>query len=350
MLRQVPEADLLAVDRRDRGPAGGQRRVEALGAPRAPPVSCSANGMPRRFKRLRAPSAPVLPLVAEAEHERGGVVDLELPQDVAGAEAAADPEHHRLDTPAPWWASTFERAAVSGWTPPRSVQPWSTTGPRRVRGDDVAARRRVALPGAGHARTDAGLQVLALGHRWVLLRHPAAGDPRARAARRARIIEALLVPPRTGIPFASARPGGVGARQEVRRGSGADGQPTPTKDEVKFGDVARRLRARRRPPASSGRRHAPAPKSKQPRPYRLDGDTCHLVVHRPDLALELLHLVCAQCSPRCRDVLLRTPSTMSTLASPRTRSAFASEGVSPMRSLVSGCGPSVVTGAESGPP
>ncbi len=31
--------------------------------------------------------------------------------------------------------------------------------------------------------------------------------------------------------------------QEVRRGSGADGQPTPTKSEVKFGDVARRLPA-----------------------------------------------------------------------------------------------------------
>jgi hypothetical protein len=51
-------------------------------------------------------------------------------------------------------------------------------------------------------------------------------------------------------------------------------------------------------------RHAARTEVEEPRPYRLDGDTCHLVVHRPDLALELRYLVCAQCLRRCRDVLV----------------------------------------------
>jgi hypothetical protein len=85
--------------------------------------------------------------------------------------------------------------------------------------------------------------------------------------------------------------------------------------------VARQLRQKGR--------HAASTEVEEPRPYRLDGDTCHLVVDRPDLALELRDLVCAQYLPRCRDVLVGTPSTMSTLARPRTRTAFASVGVSP---------------------
>jgi hypothetical protein len=32
-------------------------------------------------------------------------------------------------------------------------------------------------------------------------------------------------------------------------------------------------------------RHAASTEVEEPRPYRLDGDTCHLVVHRPDLQL-----------------------------------------------------------------
>jgi len=67
-----------------------------------------------------------------------------------------------------------------------------------------------------------------------------------------------------------------------------------TKDEVEFGDVARRL-PRRRPPASSGRTACGRHGSRRTAPYRLDGDTCHLVLHRPDLALELRDLVCTQC-------------------------------------------------------
>jgi hypothetical protein len=85
-------------------------------------------------------------------------------------------------------------------------------------------------------------------------------------------------------------------------------------------------------------RHAASTEVEEPRPYRLDGDTCHLVVHRPDLALELRHLVCAQYLRRCRDVLVANAVTMSTLASPRTRSALASVGVSPTSIVIATLG------------
>src|SRR5919199_6122994 len=85
-------------------------------------------------------------------------------------------------------------------------------------------------------------------------------------------------------------------------------------------------------------RHAASTEVEEPRPYRLDGDTCHLVVHRPDLALELRDLVCSEYLRRCLDVLAGTPLTMSTLASPRTRSAFASVGVSPTSIVIATLG------------
>jgi hypothetical protein len=51
-------------------------------------------------------------------------------------------------------------------------------------------------------------------------------------------------------------------------------------------------------------RQAARTEVEEPRPYRLDGDTCHLVIRRPDLALELGDPVFAQGLRRCRDVLV----------------------------------------------
>jgi hypothetical protein len=76
-------------------------------------------------------------------------------------------------------------------------------------------------------------------------------------------------------------------------------------------------------------RHAPSTEVEEPRPYRLNGDTCHLVVHRSDLALELRDWSAPNAFVDAATYSSGTPSTMSTLASPCTRSAFACVGVSP---------------------
>ena len=99
--------------------------------------------------------------------------------------------------------------------------------------------------------------------------------------------------------------------------------------EIELGDVVRRLPAGRRSPARRQARQAASTEVEEPRPYRLDADTCHLVVHRPDLALELRGLGLRPTPSSTARYSWGTPSTMSTLASPRTRSAFASVGVSP---------------------
>jgi hypothetical protein len=75
--------------------------------------------------------------------------------------------------------------------------------------------------------------------------------------------------------------------------------------------------------------HAASTEVEEPRPFRLDGDTCHLVVHRPDLALELRDWSAPNTFVDAATYSSGTLLTMSTLASPRTRSAFASVGVSP---------------------
>lgn len=76
----------------------------------------------------------------------------------------------------------------------------------------------------------------------------------------------------------------------------------------------------------------PAAKSKN-RAHTGSMEMCHLVVHRPDLALELRDLVCAQCLRRGREVLVGNAVDDGHARDPRTRSAFASVGVSP-RSIV----------------
>src|SRR3954451_21461666 len=76
-------------------------------------------------------------------------------------------------------------------------------------------------------------------------------------------------------------------------------------------------------------RHAASTEVEEPRPYRLDGDTRHLVVHRPDLALELRELVCAEYLRGCREVLVGNAVDDVHACEPRSRSAFASAGVSP---------------------
>ena len=110
------------------------------------------------------------------------------------------------------------------------------------------------------------------------------------------------------------------------------------KDEIKFGDVASRLPARRRPPASSGRRHAARTEVEEPRPYRLDGDTCHLVVHRPDWLSNSVTWSAPNTFVDAATCSSGTPLTTSTLASPRTRSAFASVGVSPTSIVIATLG------------
>jgi hypothetical protein len=94
--RQVPVADRAAVDRGQRRPPGGDRVVEL---PRRGPRPARLV-MGRRhlepFEQGGHPAVRVLPAVAEAEHQRRGLVALELPQDVAGAQPAADAEDHRL--------------------------------------------------------------------------------------------------------------------------------------------------------------------------------------------------------------------------------------------------------------
>src|SRR5687767_7597573 len=85
-------------------------------------------------------------------------------------------------------------------------------------------------------------------------------------------------------------------------------------------------------------RHSASTEVEEPRPYRLDGDTCHVVVHRPDLALELRALVCAQCLRRCPDVLVGNAVDDVHACEPRTRSAFASVGVSPTSIVIATLG------------
>jgi len=76
---------------------------------------------------LQRPAVRVLPGVAEPEDQGPQVVGLELPEDVAGAQAAADPETMASDSGRPVEGSSIPRLAstpamawVSGWTPPVS--------------------------------------------------------------------------------------------------------------------------------------------------------------------------------------------------------------------------------------
>ena len=92
------------------------------------------------------------------------MVRVELPQDVPGAEPAADAEHHRLAQrlarvrrdDAEVREHVRERGGVA-------VEPAAEL-PRGVAADDVATGDGVALAGLAHAFADEVLEVLSSGH------------------------------------------------------------------------------------------------------------------------------------------------------------------------------------------
>ena len=121
--RQVPVADRLEVDRRERRPPLGQRLVE-LPRPRS-----SAARLVRRparraaraafiqrsgyCQRLRKPSTRIAP--------RGPRTPTGCSRRPARRRrrAPSPPTAARRCAATPWWARTLAMAAVSGWTPPR---------------------------------------------------------------------------------------------------------------------------------------------------------------------------------------------------------------------------------------
>ena len=212
---EVPVPQELAVHPGEGGGAGRERGVELRGGPARPAGLVHLGRDAEPVERPQRPAVRVLPLPPEAEDERHLVVRLEFPQDVARAESAADPEDHRL--------GELRAAVREDICDPRGLGVHAATQPvpvvdggRRVlRADDVAARRRVALPGARHALPDAGLQVLALGHAISSAR-PAAGPTlRAPTARETGMDTALPrtqspLPPRAGPRGDPIRRCGVG--------------------------------------------------------------------------------------------------------------------------------------------
>ena len=172
------------------------------------------------------PAVRVLPAVAEAEHEDRAPARLELPQDVAGPEPAADAEHHRLGQRLAGVAGDHSVVGehvgdCGGVGMDAAAQGVAVVDHDRVGlADHVPMRGHVALSGLRHAGADAGLQVLTGGHRCPP--SPRGRDPRARAA--GSEDDRTRRPPRTSIPSASARPGGVDARSggQARRSAAPD--------------------------------------------------------------------------------------------------------------------------------
>ena len=76
-------------------------------------------------------------------------------------------------------------------------------------------------------------------------------------------------------------------------------------------------------------RHQPGAEIEVPRLTRPDPDDRHLPVEGPDAALELRELISIQRLLDASRYSSATPSTMSTVATARIKSCFASVGVSP---------------------
>ena len=223
---QVPVADRLAVDRGQRRPPGGQRLVEL------PRRGARAAGLQvRRPGRRAAPARPS----SSGPGTASGCGSRARGSRPRGTRTptGCSPRRARRRCRAP---SPPTAARRCGRRPPRGGRArWRRRrcpgGRRRAGGsrgrppagrlaDHVPARGHVALAGLRHAGADAGLQVLAGGHRCPP--SPRGRDPRARAA--GSEDDRTRRPPRTSIPSASARPGGVDARSggQARRSAAPD--------------------------------------------------------------------------------------------------------------------------------
>ena len=167
--RQVPVAQVVAVRPDDRRIAGGQRRGQRLrraGAAGARPGDVQAQPVDRRGQ----PPVEVLPGVGEPEGDHPAVVVGELPEDVTGAEAAADEEQQRLGQRP---VGAGDPAVGEHVRQRRGVRVDATAqGPSQVDDrtgidgaiDDVGAGDGVALAGPGHPRAHARLELLGRGH------------------------------------------------------------------------------------------------------------------------------------------------------------------------------------------
>ena len=179
---QPPGPDPLRVHPGDDRHAGVEafveRRPGALGAPGLVDVGLDAEPV----ERLAGPAGDprVLPLVAEPEREHRRAVALELPQDVAGAQAAADAEDRGLgqrlarqardDALVRQDVGQRGRLRVQATAHPVAVRGHGVR--RRVRGMSVARAvdqgppgRGVPLAGLRHARAHDPLEGLVGGHR-----------------------------------------------------------------------------------------------------------------------------------------------------------------------------------------
>jgi hypothetical protein len=162
--RQVPVADQVPVREDDRAAARGQFRRQPLGR------AFGARGGVHPVRRAEPVQRAVVPIqvvppVPEAQREVRGVVPGELPQDVAGAQPAADAQHHGLGHRHPGVGQQMaDRRGVRVQAAPQGP---AAIGVRGGVADHVPACRGVPLTGLGHPRPDPGLEVFLLGHRCL---------------------------------------------------------------------------------------------------------------------------------------------------------------------------------------
>jgi hypothetical protein len=162
----VPVAEQLLVGPDDRRDALADSGSQLLGGPPGGAGLVHGGRDVEAGAGLQGPAVRVLPVVAEPEDQGAVVVGLELPEDVAGAEPAADTQDHGLGQ---------RLAGVGGGQAPVGQHPGDGVGVgvhareqpvlgRREGVEDVTAGGGVALAGPGHAGADAFLEVLVRGH------------------------------------------------------------------------------------------------------------------------------------------------------------------------------------------
>jgi hypothetical protein len=184
-LGQAPGPDGLEIDPGDDRQASVQARIQriasALRATRLVAVGFDAESVERLGRPAREPR--VLPLVPEPDSEDGPTALLELPQDVAGAQAAADAEDRGFGQRLARQAGDHDLVGQHigegrGLRVQPAAHPIAGWGGRvECEVDDVSlgcpldqdpTRGRVPLAGPGHARAHDPLEGLVGGHRSVL--------------------------------------------------------------------------------------------------------------------------------------------------------------------------------------
>ena len=168
---------------------------------------------------LQRPAVRVLPGVPEPEDQRAQVVGLELPEDVAGAEPAADPQDHGLGQGTA--AVGVEQSPVGQHAGDGVGVGVDAAGQlvlgRREGVEDVAPGGGVALPRPGHAGADALLEVLVRGHAVAPSRRSRRPGPTPPVPPRRRQPRPAPGDPEDSDPL---RPCGAGPRGGPVRGSG----------------------------------------------------------------------------------------------------------------------------------